>query len=112
LIVWVDWLDKFADSTNVKLKTYEQQRNYLKGLVDKIIVKAVIGKNRSGIDTQVGHSFDIYYKRAIVGDVLEYNDDKNKKKGYKIKLGKNLQKTKMLNSVTAKAGRVWKKKIK
>ena len=81
-------------------------------MVDKIIVKAVIGKNRSGIDTQVGHSFDIYYKRAIVGDVLEYNDDKNKKKGYKIKLGKNLQKTKMLNSVTAKAGRVWKKKIK
>ncbi|MDC0198845.1 recombinase family protein [Pseudomonadota bacterium] len=109
-LVWVDWLDKFADSTNVKLKTYEQQRNYLKGLVDKIIVKAVMGEDRNGNEKQIGHSFDIVYKRKIVGDKIEYVDAKNKRKGYKVVAGKNLHKTSLLSDVTAKAGRKWQKK--
>ncbi len=109
-LVWLDWVSKFHENLNEKTNSYKQKQTYLKGIVEKIIVKPVIGKNRNEEDIQIGHKFDIHYKRKIVNDKIEYNDAKNKRKGYKVKEGKNIYETALLNEVTAKRGRVWQKK--
>jgi len=109
-LVWLDWVGRFHDNLNEKTSSYKQKQTYLKGIVDKIIVKSVTGKNRNEKDTQIGHKFEIHYKRSIVNDKIEYADVKNKGKGYRVIEGKNLFKTSLLNEVTAKRGRVWVKK--
>jgi len=109
-LVWLDWVSKFHDNLNEKTTSYKQKQTYLKGIVEKIVVKAVIGKNRDEEDTQIGHKFEVHYKRKIVNDTIEYKDTNNKKEGYKVIEGKNLFKTSLLNEVTAKRGRVWVKK--
>ena len=46
----------------------------------------------------------------IVNDKIIWNDERDKRKGYNLKDGRNLYKTGLVNEVTAKAGRVWAKK--
>jgi hypothetical protein len=101
---------RFHDNLNEKTSSYKQKQTYLTGIVDKIVVKSVTGKNRNEEDIQIGHKYKIHYKRSIVNDKIEYADAKNKGKGYKVIEGKNLFKTNLLNEVTAKRGRVWVKK--
>ena len=109
-LVWLDWVAKFSESLNEKTSSYKKQQEYLKGVVDKIVVKSVFGENRDGKQIQIGHAFDIHYKRKIVNDKLKYNDDRNKRKGYKVFEGKNVLNTSLLENVTSKRGRVWVKK--
>ncbi len=54
--------------------------------------------------------FDIKFKMKVVNDKLNYIDGSDKKKGYNLKDGKNIYKTRLVDEVTAKAGRVWSKK--
>ena len=69
-----------------------------------------MGVNRSEKEVQVGHSFDIKFKMKIVNDKIIWNDEGDKRKGYNLKDGRNLYKTKLVEEVTAKAGRVYPKK--
>jgi len=62
-------------------------------LIDEIIVSEVMGKSR-GKNIQIGHKFDIKFKMALVGDKLIYADENNKSKGYDLKSGRKLFKTK------------------
>ncbi len=43
-------------------------------------------------------------------DKLDFINESDKKKGYNLKDGKNIYKTRLVNEVTAKVVRVWSKK--
>ena len=45
-----------------------------------------------------------------MNDKIIWNDEGDKRKGYNLKDGRNLYKTKLVEEVTAKAGRVYLKK--
>ena len=69
-----------------------------------------MGLNRNEKSVQVGHSFNIGFKIKIVNDKVIWNDERDKRKGYNLKDGKNLYKTGLVKEATARAGRVWAKK--
>ena len=109
-LVWVDWVDKFAAQINTSSKSQSKKKEFLQGLLSKIVVHSEMGVNRSEKEVQVGHSFDIKFKIKIVNDKIIWNDEGDKRKGYNLKDGRNLYKTKLVEEVTAKAGRVYPKK--
>ena len=109
-LVWVDWVEKFAEQINTSSKSKIKKREFLEGLIDKIIVQSEMRLDRNGKEVQVGHSFNIKFKMNIVNDTLIWNDESDKRKGYNLKDGRNTLKTGLVSEVTAKAGRVWLKK--
>jgi len=48
--------------------------------VSKIVVHPAFGKNREGIEKQVVHKFDVYFKLPIVGYSIIYKDENDKKR--------------------------------
>ena len=50
-------MGRFHDNLNEKTSSYKQKQTHLKGIVDKIVVKSVTGKNRNEEDIQIGHKF-------------------------------------------------------
>ena len=101
----------FADEQiNTSSKSKIKKKEFLEGLVDKIIVQSEMGLNRNEKEVQVGHSFDIKFKMKIVNDKIIWNDESDKRKGYNLKDGRNTLKTGLVNEVTAKASRIWSKK--
>ena len=108
-LVWVDWVGKFSDELDAKTRKFEDRQEFLKGVIDKIIVSAEFTMNRDEKKVQHGHSFKIMFNMKIVGDKLIYTDETKKTLGYKIKEGKNSHETGLVYDVTARAGR---KKVK
>jgi hypothetical protein len=98
------------DNLDTSTKTFAKKKDFLRGMISKIIVHSEIGLNRSEKEVQTGHSFDIEFKMKIVKDKLIWNDESDKRKGYNLKDGKNSLKTELIQEITAKAGRVWSKK--
>ena len=109
-LVWVDWVSKFSDNLETSTKTKEDKREFLRGLVDKVIVHSELGLDRNEKEFQVGHSFDIKFKMPIVNDKLIWNDNENKKKGYEIKKGKKVLRLGLVAEATQKRGRKSSKK--
>ena len=109
-LVWVDWVEKFADNIKTSSKSLAKKKEFLQGVLDKVEVNAEMGLDRNEEETQEGHSFNIKFKMKIVNDNINYIDESDKKKGYNLKDGRNIYKTGLVNEVTAKAGRVWSKK--
>ena len=83
---WVNWVTKYSDQINTSFSNITS--DYLKGVVSSIEVSPKMGKNRDDEEKQVGHIFKMNFKLPIVGDSIEYNDIKNKRKGYKVVNGK------------------------
>jgi hypothetical protein len=109
-LVWVDWVEKFSEQVETSTKSLAKKKEFLQGVLSKIIVNAELGLNRKEEEVQTGHSFDIKFKMKIVNDNIDYIDESDKRKGYNLKDGRNIYKTGLVNEVTAKAGRVWSKK--
>jgi DNA invertase Pin-like site-specific DNA recombinase len=103
-LVWVDWVEKFADNIKTSSKSLKNKKEFLDGVIQKIVVKSEVGENRNGKIVQVGHSFDIKFKLKIVNDKLIWNDESDKSKGYNVKDGKNLYKTNLMHEVSARKG--------
>jgi len=83
---WVDWIGKYSDEISNNFS--EITSDYLGGVISSIQVKPKMGKNRDMEDKQIGHNLKINFRYPIVNDSIEYNDEKNKKKGYKVVNGK------------------------
>ena len=109
-LVWVDWVDQFTENIEVSTKKFEDKKQFLRGLLDQIVVNTEYGLNRKEETVQIGHSFTIKFKMKIVNDKLIWNDENDKRKGYNLKDGSNFLKTELIQEVTAKAGRKWSKK--
>ena len=109
-LVWVDWVDRFAEDIITSTKTFDKKRDFLTGMIDHVTVKTEHGINRKEERVQIGHSFTIKFKMKIVNDKLIWNDENDKRKGYNLKDGSNLLKTGLVHEVTARAGRKFTKK--
>ena len=83
---WVDWIGKYSDEITNNFS--EITSDYLGGVISSIQVKPKFGKNRDNEDKQVGHILKINFRYPIVNDSIEYNDDTNKRKGYRVVNGK------------------------
>ena len=110
-LVWVDWIEKFSDELDVRTRKFADKKQFLKGLMDKIIVSAEFDENRDKILKQQGHSFKFMFNLALVDDKIVYKDESNKRLGYDVKGGKKSLSTDMIYNVTARSG-VYKRKKK
>ena len=79
---WIDWVSKY--SKDISKQFSKVSEDLLNGVVSKIVVHPTFGKNREGVDKQVGHKFDVYFKLPIIGDSIIYKDENDKRKGYEL----------------------------
>ena len=83
---WIDWVGRFGKDINKKFQKVSSE--LLEGLIDKIVVHPIMGKDRDEKEIQVGHELQVFFDLPIVGDTIRYSDPKNKKKGYTVVDGK------------------------
>ena len=57
-----------------KTRKFEDRQEFLKGVIDKIIVSAEFTMNRDEKKVQHGHSFKIMFNMKIVGDKIARED--------------------------------------
>ena len=100
---WIDWLGEFGKELRIHTKDIKKQKEWLLGLVSKIVVKSVWSKNRENKDVQIGHVFDIHFKMKIVNDEMSYKV-KGKTKGYNIVNGENVLNTDIVENITFRKG--------
>lgn len=96
---WLDWLSQYGKSLSLKTSTDKKKREFLEGLVKKIVVNIEWGKDRDGKSVQVGQTFDIQFGMKIVNDKLVYNDVNDKSLGYELMDGRYRKKSKVLGLV-------------
>ncbi len=87
---WLDWVSKYGENLKLSTSNEKKQKEFLKGVVEKIIVHSDIGQYRNTVK-QIGHKLEVHYKLHIVGDQLIYNDKDKKSLGYRIEKGKNIE---------------------
>lgn len=74
---WLDWLKKFnSDLGGKSVKSPQDKKEYLEGLIDKIVVNFDKDTNE--------HSLDFRFKLALVNDGIEYKNATDKSVGYDI----------------------------
>ena len=95
--VWLDWVQKFGEDLQHKMSDPENHASWVKGLIDKIVVKTAMGEDRDGNRKQVGHKFDVYFKMKVVRDKLAYLDPDNKGLGYGVREGRSKSSSKVVN---------------
>ena len=98
---WLDWVSKYGETIKLNTSNEKKQKEFIHGLVDKVIVHGDIGEYRNQVK-QIGHRLEIHYKMNIVDDELIYKDEKNKKLGYVIKEGTNTEKSNIMKFVTSR----------
>lgn len=108
-VVWIDWMSRFGKELNTSVRKESKQREFLEGVVDKIIVHSETDSVRNK-EVQIGHSLEIKYKMKIVGDKLKYIDDNKKSKGYSVEEGRFNLETGTIGEITLQRGRSWVKK--
>jgi hypothetical protein len=85
---WLDWVSKFGDDIETKVSTDASKQEYLNGLLGKIVVHSVSGKNRDGETKQIGHKLELQFKIAIVDDKFEWTDKSTSRWESKVSGGK------------------------
>jgi len=98
---WLNWVSKYGETLNLNTSNEKKQKEFIHGLIDKVIVHGDIGEYRNQVK-QIGHTLEIFYKMNVVDDELIYKDEKNKKLGYVIKEGTNIQKSNTMKFVTSR----------
>ena len=104
---WVDWVGKFGKEIEKNLD--KKKHETIHGLVKQLVVYPAMGKNRDSEKKQIGHKIKIHFLLPIVNDELEWNDDKDKSKGYTLKNGKKVYQT---EDIPVNLGGRPKKKVK
>lgn len=100
---WLDWLGQYGDFLTQKTSTEKKTREWLEGLIQKIIVTPVYGKDRDGRkEVQKGHTFTVVFKMKIVEDSLQYRDANNKNIGYELINGKQKKKSSTVDFMTGR----------
>jgi len=99
---WLDWVSKYGEKLELKTNSEKKQKEFLKGVVDKITVYSDFGEYRN-IIKQIGHELEIHYHLKIIDDKLLYNDDTNKNLGYQVVEGQNINRTETHKFVTSRS---------
>jgi len=107
--VWLDWLSKYGNYLETKIaEQKENQKDWLKGIIEGIFVHVVDGQDRDGNWVQVGHKFEIIFKLRVVKDKFNWKDPNNKSLGYDISEGRKKLTT---DTVNLQKGRGKKKEL-
>jgi hypothetical protein len=83
---WIDWISKYKDKVEGEIENIDTK--FLEEIISDIVVSGTYLKNRDGEIKQTGHLLKVKFKLPLFNDKLEWIDEKNKKKGYKIINGK------------------------
>ena len=102
-VKWLNWVGEFGKELRIHTKDIKKQRKWLEGLVSKIVVKSIWGKDREKKDVQIGHAFDIHFKMKIVNDKLSYKT-KDKAKGYNLVEGEKVLGTNIIENISFRKG--------
>ena len=94
---WLDWLGRWGKDFDLKTSTPEKSREYIHGLINKIVCHPVYGENRDRERTLIGQKFDLQFNMRIVKDKLVYRDENQKSLGYEIVEGLNRKKSPVMN---------------
>jgi len=96
--IWLDWLERYGDDLKTKVSTStENQKEWLDGLIRKIVVLVEYGEDRDGNIKQLGHKFEVLFRIPVVRDKLVYHDKNDKSKGYSVKDGVSKLTTQTVN---------------
>ena len=107
--VWLDWLSTYGNYLETKIaEQKENQKDWLKGIIQNIVVHVVEGQDRDGNWIQVGHKFEIIFKLRVVKDKFNWKDPSNKSLGYDVSEGRKKLTT---NTVKLQKGRGKKKEL-
>lgn len=85
---WLDWVSKYGEQVDFERNSPKKQKDFLDGLLDKIVVRSSFGQDRNGKEVQTGHKLDFHYKLKIVDDKIVYKDNDKKLDGYEVIEGK------------------------
>ena len=86
---WLDWVEKYGEDIRLNLSNETKQKEFLNGILNKIVVRS----EYEGKDKQQGHSFDFYFKMKIIDDTYEVIDKNAKPRRYRIKQGRDVDKS-------------------
>ncbi len=105
---WLDWVSRYGESIEIPT-LMEKQKEYLQGVISKIVIKGEHGLNRDGKEVQVGHSVWFHFKMKIVDDGLEV-DNSTKPRTYKVLDGKKIDHSDGVMRFVSKRNRTKKKR--
>ncbi len=81
-------VSKYGEQVDFERNSQKKQKDFLDGLLDKIVVRSSFGQDRNGEEVQTGHKLDFHYKLKIVYDKIVYKDNDKKSDGYEVVEGK------------------------
>ena len=104
---WVNWMERFSKSLQIENLNEEKQREFLQGLVSKIVVKSEYGYGRDKTkEVQRGHSLEFHYKLKIVEDEFQWSNKSSKPWRGEVIGGKKTEKSEMMRFVTSRKKKV------
>jgi len=72
---WVNWVERYGEKLELDTSNETKQRDFLRGVLDKIVVKSEYGYGRDKTKKiQRGHTLDFHYKLKVVDDGFEWTD--------------------------------------
>jgi len=84
---WLDWVSKYGEKLELETSSEQKQKEFLEGVLEKIVVRSSYGKNRDGKEVQTGHKLDFHFKLKIVNDGITYTDKTTSPWQYKVSKG-------------------------
>ena len=106
---WLDWVEKYGETMELNTYNEKKQKDFLQGVLDKIVVKGDYGLDRDGKKKiQNGHTINFHFKMKIVDDALEVEEGTKPRK-YKVVEGKKTDTTNEVMKFVSKRNRVKKK---
>jgi hypothetical protein len=96
-------MDRFSKSLQIENLDEEEQREFLKGLLSKIVVKSEYGYGRDKTkQVQRGHSLEFHYKLKIVEDEFQWSDKSSKRWKGEVIGGKKTEQSEMMRFVASR----------
>ena len=86
---WLNWVEKFGDTIKLNTADETKQKEFLKGILNKVTVNSEYDNK----DKQQGHSFDFQFKMKIIDDKFEWIDKTVLPRTYKVKDGRDYDKS-------------------
>ena len=86
---WLNWVDKFGDTIKLNTADETKQKEFLKGILNKVTVNSEYDNK----DKQQEHSFDFQFQMKIIDDKFEWIDKTVSPRTYKVKDGRNYDKS-------------------
>ena len=109
---WLNWVEKYGETLELNTSNEEKQKDFLKGVLNKIIIKGEYGLNRDDKEVQVGHSVDFLFKMKIIDDDFKWVDKSSSPQKYEVIQGKNKDSSGLMRFVSKRNRSPKKKAIK